>query len=110
MNSPRYHIYTIDGYLISTFSCGKLDMKIIEPLQMFFSNRMLILLVSCSTYYKHELIQYNEYMVIRRNFWNQSNVCFDCDQNYIYLSRKLDLNYIDLYTHDVPILRTIRPI
>ena len=110
MNSPRYHIYNIDEYLISMFSCSKLNMNMIESVQMFFSDYMFVLLVSSSTY-MHELMQYNEYTVVRRNFRNQRNICFDCDKDYIYESRTLmNVNYIDLYTHGVQIIRTINPI
>ena len=107
MNSPCYHIYTTDGYLISTFSCGKLSVNMIRSVQMFFSDRMLILLVSLRSYI-HELIQYNEYTVIRHKLRNQKSVCFDCDRDYIYVSRThLDHNYIDIYTHDFIIIRKL---
>ena len=56
-------------------------------------------------------MQYNEYTVVRRNFRNQRNICFDCDRDYIYVNRtQMNVNYIDLYTHDVQIIRTINPI
>ena len=107
MNSPCYHIYTIDGYLISTFSCDKLDMNMIKSVQMFFSDRMLILLVSLGSSYMHELIQLSEYTYARCNFWSPSNVCFDCDQDYVYVIRAPLKNCIDMYTHDLQLTRTI---
>ena len=107
MKSPCYHIYTIDGYLISTYSCDKLDINMIKSVQMFLSDCMLILLVSLRSSYLHELIQFSEYTYARCNFWSPSNVCFDCDEDYIYVSRAPLQNYIDMYTHDLQIARTI---
>ena len=107
MKSPCYHIYTIDGYLISTYSCDKLDINMIKSVQMFLSDCMLILLVSLRSSYLHELIQFSEYTYARCNFWSPSNVCFDCDEDYIYVSRAPLKNYIDMYTHDLQITRTI---
>ena len=74
---------------------------------MFFSDRMFVLLVSLRSGYMHELIQYSEYTYVRHSFWSPSNVCFDCDQDYIYVSRAPLQNYIDMYTHDLQITRTI---
>ena len=69
---------------------------------------MLILLVSLRSSYIHELILYNEHTVITHNLRNQKNICFDCDRDYIYVSRtQLDHNYIDLYTHDLIIIRKL---
>ena len=107
MNCFYCHIYTIDGYLISTFSCRKVNTQIVEFVKMFFSDLMCILLQSFSIY-MHELRQYNDYTVIRLNFQNQTKVCFDCDRDCIYVSRtQMNVNYINLYTHDFQILRTI---
>ena len=108
MNSPRYHIYTIDGYLVTTFSCGKLDTSTMKSDKLYFSSRMFVLLLKGKSSYMHELIQCNEHTFIRCSILSQRTVCFDCDQDYIYISRSYkDNSYIDLYTHDVQIFRTI---
>ena len=104
-NSPHCHIYTIDGYLMTTFSCGKLYISRLQSVKMFFSDRMFVLLLTKSSS-RHELIQCNEYTFIRCNIIYQGSICFDCDQDFIYVVRT-DMNYIDLYTHDVHIFRTI---
>ena len=109
MNSSRFHIYTVDGYLVTTFSCGELDTSTMKSVKMYFSSRMFVLLVKRTPSYMHELIQCNEYTFIRYSIINhQRTICFNCDQDYIYVSRThAHKNYIDLYSHDVQIFRTI---
>ena len=107
MNSSRCNIYTVDGYLV-TICSGKLDTSTIRYVKLYFSARMFVLLVNREPSYTHELIQCNEYTFIRCCIVSRRTDCFDCDQDYIYVSRSYkDKSYIDLYTHDVKLFRTI---
>ena len=107
MKSPRFHIYTMDGHLVTTFSCGIPDIRRVKSVKMCFSDRMFVLLMTKFNF-MHELLQCNEYTSIGYIIANQRRLCFDCDGNYIYVCRtNKSMCSIDLYTHDVQLFRSI---
>lgn len=101
--SPHYFIsiYTVEGYLVTRFRyySTKRNENVIS-VEMFLSDQMILLITQYDN--MHVILQYTDYTYNIHSIRQISRICFDCDEDYIYIYRRIHgFNYISLYTHAI---------